>query len=178
MMRHQTISSRHTPDRLFVVGYSALAQRLESLKRERTPMPQASGSMPTQSPAQKNMKLKLKSVVHKPLPKQPDAHPTGGWQPDRAPPYHSMADRLEEFMQYIMQLGMMAHEYFSAEIDDLMFFGHEQLSIVCQIVASVLYTELAWFRGYPYTFPVIPPQLQSRVLWPDDCYLINCCSVG
>ena len=136
------------------------------------PVHQVSGSMPTQSPPQKN--TKLKSVVCKPPPKQPDACPTGSWQPDRALPYHSMGDKPEEFMQNIMQLGMMAHEHFSVEIDDLMFFGHKWSSIAHQIVASILYTELVWFRGYLYTFLVIPPQLEKRVPWPDSAPLPQC----
>ena len=123
------------------------------------PVPQLSGSTPTQSPAQKNTKLKLKSVVQKPPPNQLDAHPTGSWQQHKAPPYHSMAEKPEDFMHYIMQSGLMVREHFNAEIDDLMTFGHERSSIAHQVVASILYTELAWFNGYPYTFPIIPPQL-------------------
>ena len=138
------------------------------------PVPQPSGSTPTQSPAQKNTKLKLKSVVHKPPPKQLDTHPTSSWQLDKAPSYHSMADKPEDFMQYIMQSGMMVHEHFNAEIDNLMYFVHEQSSITCQIVVSILYTELAWFRGFPYTFPVIPLQFGRRVPFPDDAPLPEC----
>ena len=62
-----------------------------------------------------------------------------------------------------MQSGLMVHEHFIAEIDDLMIFGHEQSSITRQVVVSILYTELVWFKGYPYTFPVIQPQLERRV---------------
>ena len=32
---------------------------------------------------------------------------------------------------------------------------------------SILYTELSWFNGYPYTFPVIPPQLERRAPYPE-----------
>ena len=95
------------------------------MKWERTPAPQLTGLTLTQSPTQKNMKLKLKSVVQKAPPKPPDACPTSGWQPDRAPPYHSMAEKPEDFLHYIMQSGLMVHEHFIAEIDDLMIFGHE-----------------------------------------------------
>ena len=109
--------------------------------------------------------------MQKASPKQPDAHPTSSWQPDRAPPYHSMAKKPEDLMHYIMQSGLVVHKYFNAEIDDLMIFGHEWLSITRQIVASILYTELAWFNGYPYIFPVIPPQLERRALDPDDAPL-------
>ena len=137
-------------------------------------MLQPSGSTLTQSLAQKNMKLKLKSVVQKPLPKQPDACPTGSWQPDRAPPYHSMTKKPEDFMHYIMQSGLMVCEHFNAEIDDLMVFGHEWSNIAHQVVASILYTELAWFNGYPYTFLVIPLQLEKRVLYSDDAPLPEC----
>ena len=144
------------------------------------PVPQPSSSTPsgstlTQSPTQKNMKLKLKSIVQKVPPKQPDAHPTSGWQPDRAPPYHSMAEKLGDFMHYIMQSGLMVHEHFIAEIDDLMIFGHEQSpSIACQVVASILYTELPWFKGYPYTFPVILLQLKRRAPDPNNAPLPEC----
>ena len=141
------------------MGYSALAKQPRSLKRERMPPPQLSGSTPTQSPAQENTKLKLKSVVQKPPPNQLDAHPTGSWQPDRVLPYHSMAENPEDFMHDIMQSGLMVREHFNAEIDDLMIFGHKRSSIAHQVVASILYTELAWFNGYPYTFLIIPPQL-------------------
>ena len=122
--------------------------------------------MPTQSPAQKNTKLKLKSIVQKVPPKQPDTCPTSSWQPDRTLPYYSMAEKLEDFMHYIMQSRLMVHDHFIAEIDDLMIFGHEQSSLTHQVVASILYMELAWFKGNPYTFPVIPPQLEMRV--PDS----------
>ena len=74
----QTATSRGTLERSLVAGYSALVQRPGSLKRERMPAPQPSGSTPTQSPVQKN--TKLKSIVFK--PKQQDAHPTSSWQPD------------------------------------------------------------------------------------------------
>ena len=124
--------------------------------------PTTSGSMPTQSPTQKNTKLKLKSIVHKVPPKGPEAHATSGWQPDRALPYHSMAKKPKNFMHYIMQSGLMVHDHFIMEIDDLM------------IVVSILYTELAWFKGYPYTFPVIPPQLERRAPYPKGAPLPKC----
>ena len=133
-----------------------------------------SGLMPTQSPTQKNTKLKLKSIVQKVPPKQPDNHPTSGLQPDRAPPYHSMAEKPEDFMHYIRQSGLMAHNHFIAEIDDLMIFGHEWSSITRQVVVSILYMELAWFKGNPYTFPVIPPQLETRVPDPEGAPLPQC----
>ena len=136
------------------------------------PAPQPLGSMPTLSPAQKN--TKLKSIVYKPLPKQQDTCLMSSWQPDRAPPYHSMIDKLEDFMQYIMQSGALVCEYYNAEIDDLMVFCHEQSSITHQIVPSILYMELAWFRGYPYTFPVILPQLEKKAPHPDDAPLPKC----
>ena len=167
----------HIPKRYpLAAGYSALVQRPGSLKWERTPVPQPSSStpsglMPTQSPAQKNMKLKLKSIVQKVPPKQPDAHPTSGWQPDRAPPYHSMAKKPEDFMHYIMQSGLMVCNHFITEIDDLIIFGHKWLSIAHQVVASILYTELAWFKGNPYTFPVILRQLEMRAPDPKGASL-------
>ena len=77
-------------------------------------------------------------------------------------------------MNYIMQSGLMVHDHFIAEIDDLMIFGHERLSITWQVVASILYTELAWFNGYPYTFPVIPPQLERKVPYPEGALLPEC----
>ena len=95
-------------------------------------------------------------------PKELEAHTTSGWQPDRAPPYHSMAEKPEDFMNYIMQSGLMVCNHFIVEIDNLMIFGHKRSSITHQVVASILYTELAWFNGYPYTFPVIPPQLERK----------------
>ena len=146
-----------------------------SLKQERTPAlssSTASGSTPTQSPAQKN--TKLKSIVHKVPPKEPEACTTSGWQPDRAPPYQLMAEKSEDFMNYIMQSGLMVHNHFIAEIDDLMIFGHERSSITRQVVASILYTELAWFNGYPYTFPVIPPQLERKAPDPEGAPLPEC----
>ena len=179
MAKHQTTSSRHTPERSLAAGYSTLTQQPGSLKRERTPAPQPSsstpsGSTPTQSPTQKNTKLKLKSIVHKVPPKEPKARATSSWQPDRALPYHSMAEKPEDFMHYIMQSGLMVHDHFITEIDDRMIFSHERSSITHQVVASILYTELAWFNGYPYTFPVIPPQLERRVLDPEGAPLPEC----
>ena len=79
--------------------------------------------MPTQSPAQKN--TKLKSIVHRVPPKELEAHTTSSWQPDRAPPYHSMAKKPEDFMHYIMQSGLMVRDHFLTEIDNLMIFGHK-----------------------------------------------------
>ena len=100
--KHQTTSSRHTPERSLAAEYSTLTQWPGSLKRERMPVPQPSRSMPTQSSTQKNTKLKLKLIVHKVPPKEPEARATSSWQPDRAPPYHSMAEKPEDFMHYIM----------------------------------------------------------------------------
>ena len=77
-------------------------------------------------------------------------------------------------MEYIMQSNTLVRDYFDVEIDDLMVFGHEQSSITCQIIVSILYTELAWFRGYPYTFPVILPQLKRKAPHPDDAPLPEC----
>ena len=71
------------------------------------------------------MKLKLKSIVQKVPPKEPNACPTSSWQPDRAVPYHSMAEKPEDFMHYIMQSRLMVCDHFITEIDDLMIFGHE-----------------------------------------------------
>ena len=115
--------------------------------------------------------LKLKLIVHKVPPIEPEAHATSSWQPDRALPYHSMAEKPEHFMHYIMQLGLMVGDHFIAEINDLMIFGHKQSSIARQVVASILYTELKWFNGYPYTFPVIPPQLERRAPDPEGAPL-------
>ena len=173
-VKHQTTSSRWTLERSLAVGYSTLMQCPGSLKWERTPAPSSStpsGLTPTQSPAQKNTKLKLKSIVHKVPPKEPEACATSSWQPDRALPYHSMAEKLEDFMNYIMQSRLMVHDHFIAEIDDLMIFGHERSSITWQVVASILYTELVWFNGYPYTFPVIPPQLERKAPDPEGAPL-------
>ena len=130
--------------------------------------------MPTQSSTQKNTKLKLKLIVHKVPPKEQEAHATSGWQPDRAPPYHSMAEKPEDFMHYIMKSGLMVCDHFITEIDNLMIFGHEQSSITRQIVASILYMELVWFKGYPYTFPLIPLQLERRALYPEGAPLPEC----
>ena len=77
-----------------------------------------------------------------------------------------MAKKPEDFMHYIMQSRLMVCDHFLAEIDDLMIFSHERSSIARQIVASILYRELAWFKGYLYTFAVIPPQLERRALYP------------
>ena len=159
------------------MGYSTITQCPSSLKQQRTLAPSSSTpsrSTLTQSPAQKNTKLKLKSIVYKVPPKELETQATSGWQPDRAPPYHSMAEKLEDFMHYIMQLGLMVHDHFIAETDNLMIFSHEQSIITCQVVASILYTELAWFNGYPYTFPVIPPQVERRVLDPEGAPLPEC----
>ena len=152
-------------------------QRPGSLKWERMPAPQPSsstpsGSTPTQSPTQKN--TKMKSIVHKVPPKELEARITSSWQPDRALPYHSMAEKPEDFMHYIMQSGLMVCDHFLMEIDDLMIFGHERSSITCHIVVSILYSELAWFKGYPYTFPVIPPQLERRAPYPKGVPLPEC----
>ena len=73
-----------------------------------------------------------------------------------------------------MQSGLMVRKHFTVEIDNLIFFGHEQLSIAHQVVASILYTELVWFMGYPFTLPVIPLQLEKRPPYPDDAPLPKC----
>ena len=128
MAKHQTTSSRQTPERSLAVGYSTLTQCPSSLKQERMPGPSSSTpsrSMLTQSHTQKNTKLKLKSIVHKVPPKELETLAASGWQPDRAPPYHSMAEKPEDFMNYIMQSGLMVHDHFIVEIDNLMIFSHE-----------------------------------------------------
>ena len=109
-VKNQTTSSRWTLERSLAAGYSTLTQCPSSLKWDRTPAPSSytpSGSTPTQSPTQKNTKLKLKLIVHKVPPKELEACTTSGWQPDRALPYHSMAEKPEDFMNYIMQSGLM-----------------------------------------------------------------------
>ena len=179
MAKHQTTSSRQTLEGSLAAGYSTLTQWPGSLKWERTPVPQPSSSTPsgstlTQSPTQKNTKLKLKLIVHKVPPKEPEASATSSWQPDRAPPYHSMSEKPEDFMHYINQSGLMVRDHFITEIDDLMIFCHEQSSIARQVVAFILYTELAWFKGYPYTFPVIPPQLERTMPDPEGAPLPEC----
>ena len=70
-----------------------------------------------------------------------------------------------------MQSGALVHEHFDTEIDDLIVFHHERSSITRQIIVSILYTELVWFRGYLYTFPVILPQLRRKVSHPDNAPL-------
>ena len=157
------------------MGYSTLTQCTGSLKEERTPVPSSStatGLMQTQSPTQKN--TKLKSIVCKVPPKELEARTTSGWQPDRAPPYHSIARKLEDLMNYIMQSGLMVPNHSIEEIDNLMIFGHERSSITRQVVVSILYTEFVWFNGYPYTFPVIPPQLERREPYPQGAPLPEC----
>ena len=74
-------------------------------------------------------------------------------------------------MNYIMQSGLMVCDHLIVEIDNLMIFGHEQSSIISQVVVSILYTELAWFNGYLYTFPVIPPQLERKAPDPEGAPL-------
>ena len=85
-----------------------------------------------------------------------------------------MAEKPEDFMNYIMQSGLMVRNHFIVEIDDLMIFSHEQSSITWQVVASILYTELAWFNGYPYTFPVIAPPLERKAPYPEGTPLPEC----
>ena len=118
--------------------------------------------------------MKLKSIVCKVPPKELEVHATSSWQPDGALPYHSMAEKPEDFMNYIMQSELMVRDHFIAEIDDLMIFSHERSSIAHQVVASILYTELAWFNGYPYTFPVIPPQVERKAPDPKGAPLPEC----
>ena len=146
-------------------------------KVERTPAPKQpsstlSRSMPTQSPTQKNTKLKLKWVVQKAPPKEPEACPSSGWQPDRAPPITQWP---RSWKIYDLHYAVWTHgpRPLHREIDDLMIFGHERLSITRQVMVSILYTELAWFKGYPYTFPVIPPQLERRCRTPKVLHYAN-----
>ena len=86
----------------------------------------------------------------------------------------TLAEKPEDFMHYIMQSGLMVCNHFITEIDDLMIFGHERSRIAHQIVASILYMELVWFKGYLYTFPVIPPQLERRAPDPKGAPLPKC----
>ena len=79
-----------------------------------------------------------------------------------------MFDKPDDFMQYMMQSGTLVCEHYEVQIDDLLLFGHERSSISHQIIVLILYTELAWVRGHPYMFPVIPPQLEREKPHPDD----------
>ena len=45
---------------------------------------------PIPSPEEHEAEVEVSGA--KPPAKQPDARPTGSWQPNRTPPYHSMVD--------------------------------------------------------------------------------------
>ena len=116
--RCHTISSEGgTPEHSLVRGYSALAQCLDSLKRERMLTAQTTGPTPAQSPAQKNSKLK--SVMFMlPKAKQQDARAVEGWQPNRQLLYHSMLSKPDKFIMFIMHSMTLFHNYYEAEFDD------------------------------------------------------------
>ena len=129
--------------------------------------------MPTQSPLQKSGCLQsMVSVVKKEAPQDRGASrdpvddtPTC-WHDDRtfeSVPYHlcgSPEDKAEPFMLYITD--KFGRGEFQDEVEDFgNVFGHRTAFVTRFCMATVVYFEIAWVRGYRWVFPNIPPEMES-----------------
>ena len=104
---------------------------------------------PTQSPAQKA--VKLKSLIVKP----PD-----GFCLPRCVPYHTMWEIPDFMITYICSL--LTRAMVEDEQQCLKFFGRDAASLSWQCMASALYTGVAWHRQHNKVFPKIPSRLESE----------------
>ena len=153
--------------------YSRLKQSQSSCrKREHQVAPKPPGSTPTQSPLQKSGCLQsVVFIVKKEAPQDRGASrdPVDDipirWQDDRtfeSAPYHlcgSPEDKAEAFVLYIT--NKFGQREFQDEVEDFgNVFGHRTAFVACFCMATAVYFEIAWVRGYRWVFPNIPPEME------------------
>ena len=148
------------------------AQTPSSRKQEHQVAPKPPGGMPTQSPLQKSGCLQsMVSVVKKEQPKDRGASrdpyddiPTR-WYSDRtfeSAPYHlcgSPEDKAEPFVLYITDKFGRAE--FQDKVEDFgNVFSHRTTFVARFCMATAVYFEIAWVRGYRWVFLNIPPEME------------------
>ena len=152
--------------------------RSSSRKREHTQPRRMAAPTPTQSPAQKNFKVKsMVTLVESASQPRRRSHSRRGrvsempaWSPHRRAPYHLIGiweamgregqDSEKALLLYIMD--QFTWEYYSPELNDFRnAFGSKTVFITRSCMAAALYFEVAWARGEKWIFPLIP-DLMSR----------------
>ena len=143
------------------------AQRPSSRKRERQVAPKPPVDTPTQSPLQKSGRLQsMVSVVKREQSKDrgtsqdPDDDIPARWYSDRtfeSAPYHlcgSPEEVAEPFVLYITD--RFGWKEFKDEVEDFgNVFGHRTAFVAHFCMATAVYFEVAWVRGYRWVFPNI-----------------------
>ena len=155
--------------------------RSSSRKREHTQSRRTAAPTPTQSPAQKNFKVKSTVTLVEPASqprcrshsRQGQASEMRAWRPHRRAPYHLIGireaiglesqDSEKALLLYIMD--RFTWEYYSPELNDFgNAFGSKTLFITRSCMAAALYFEVAWARGEKWIFPLIPDLMSSTPL--------------
>ena len=81
--------------------------------------------------------------------------------------YHlcgSPKDKAEAFMLYITD--KFGRREFQDEVEDFgNVFGHRTTFVARFCMATVVYFEIAWVRGYWWVFPNIPPEMERMTSW-------------
>ena len=151
------------------------AKQPSSRKRERQVLPKPSMDTPTQSPLQKTGCLQLVvSVVKKEQPKRDRSVPRDPCNDDvpvrrhsdgtfETAPYHlcrSPEVIAEQFMLYCTD--RFGQEEFQDKVEDFgNVFGHRTAFVARFCMATVVYFEVAWVRGYRWVFLNIPPEMEK-----------------
>ena len=102
--------------------------------------------MPTQSPAQKM--LKLKSVIQR----------APAYQHFPKPPYKSLRKDPKDFIWYIQ--GSLDRKAYDAEIWSMAVL-HNSATVACQVIACSITALVATTRGIRFMSPVIPMELMN-----------------
>ena len=147
-----------------------------SRKREHQLAPKPPGGTPTQSPLQKSGHLQSVVTIVK---KQPQDQGASRYSDDNVPahwysdqtlestPYHlcgSPEDKAEPFVLYITDKFGWAE--FQDEVDDFgNVFGHRTAFVACFCMATAVYFEITWVRGYHWVFPNIPSEMERMTSW-------------
>ena len=144
---------------------------LSSRKRECQVAPKLPGGTPTQSPLQKSGRLQSVVSIVKKQPqdrgasRHPDDNVPARWYSDQtfeSAPYHlcgSPEDKAEPLVLYITDKFGRAE--FQDEVEDFgNVFGHRTAFVAHFCMATAVYFEIAWVRGFRWVFPNIPPEME------------------
>ena len=147
------------------------AQTPSSRKREHQAAPKPPGGTLTQSPLQKSGRLQSVVTIVKKQPQDqgasryPDDNVPARWysnQTFQSTPYHlcgSPEDKAEPFVLYITD--KFGGAKFQDEVNDFgNVFGHRTAFVARFCMATAVYFEIAWVRGYRWVFPNIPPKME------------------
>ena len=127
-----------------------------SRKQPVDPKPRPIQPMPTQSPAQKT--LKLKSVIQR--------APT--YQHFPKPPYKSLRKDLKDFIWYLQ--GSLDRKAYHAEIRSMAVL-HNSATVAHRVIACTITTLVAATRGIRFMSPVIPMELMNMPNNPTNAEL-------